>query len=246
MRQRFPLLVLAASLTLATSGCRDRQPLDWVSIPDGTFEMGNASGDADEQPVHPVRVRGFEMMKSEVTVGQYRECVEAGACTPPDTSSAACDQGASNWSGGREDHPVNCVDWHQARAFAVWVDGRLPTEAEWEYAARAAQGTPYAGSNDAGEVAWYTENAGGKTHPIKGKLPNAWGLHDMSGNVWEWTQDHYHATYQGAPGDGSAWEDHAPDRVIRGGCWARSANSLRATNRLRDAPAASPAWGSAS
>ena len=147
MRNSSVVGVVVALLT--ASGCRDRQLedevaalraevadlrdqlLDWVQIPGGTFQMGSASGDDDEQPVHTVGVAGFKMMKSEVTVGQYRKCVDAGSCTAPDTGEDC------NWNTGREDHPVNCVDWNQAQAFAVWAGGRLPTEAEWEYAARS-------------------------------------------------------------------------------------------------------------
>jgi hypothetical protein len=109
-----------------------------VKIPGGSFMMGSTSGDSDEKPVRRVRVGTFYMSKTEVTVGQYRTCVKAGVCSKPDTSSKYC-KGYGNWDkSGRENHPINCVDWKQARTFAQWVGGDLPTEAQWEYAARSA------------------------------------------------------------------------------------------------------------
>jgi iron(II)-dependent oxidoreductase len=94
--------------------------------------MGSDDGNGDEKPVHRVTVPTFEMTKTQVTVDQYKACVDAGACTAPD-SGGACNWGQSD----RGKHPINCVDWQQAQAYAQWAGGRLPTEAEWEYAARS-------------------------------------------------------------------------------------------------------------
>ena len=154
----FELLVPLA--LFAASACEGPAGLEWVSIPG----------------------RDFEMTRSEVTVGQYRDCVEAGACTEPD-KGGSCTWGRSGWDA----HPVNCVDWEQATAFASWAGGRLPTDAEWGYAVKGGERHTYAGSNDVGEVGWYVGNSEGRTHAVCGKNRNGYGLCDMTGNVWEWT-----------------------------------------------------------
>ncbi|MBM4398589.1 MAG: SUMF1/EgtB/PvdO family nonheme iron enzyme, partial [Deltaproteobacteria bacterium] len=185
--------------------------IEWVTIPGGRFRMGGAAFD-NEKPVHEVTVRRFQMARTEVTVAQYRACVQAVACTEPGTG------GSCNWGvAGRDAHPVNCVSWDQAAAFSAWVGGRLPTEAEWEYAARGGTTGDTYGALD--EVAWYASNSGGGTKPAGLKRANAHGLHDMLGNVWEWVQDCWHGSYGGAPSDGSAWESGCSGsaRVFRGG-----------------------------
>ncbi|MEK7743950.1 MAG: SUMF1/EgtB/PvdO family nonheme iron enzyme, partial [Elusimicrobiota bacterium] len=106
--------------------------IEWVAVRGGSFMMGSASGSADEKPVHRVTLRSFELAKTEVTVAQYKACVDAGACAAPG-KGLLCNWGVS----GREKDPLNCVDWNQAKAFSEWVGGRLPSEAEWEYAARS-------------------------------------------------------------------------------------------------------------
>ena len=130
----------------------------WVRVPGGSFQMGSTVN-SDEQPIRTVTLSDFEMSKMEVTVRDYRACVEAGACDEPNV----CDFGTPNWSttpADREDLPINCVDWGQARSFAKWVGADLPTEAEWEYAARGGQPFEYAGSDNPDDVAWYDENSG--------------------------------------------------------------------------------------
>ena len=224
-----------------------RSGVEWVEVPEGSFEMGSGSG--DEGPARTVRLRAFLMSKTEVTVGQYRRCVAAGACAAP----SGCAAGASTWSaapGGREDHPVNCVDWGQARTFARWVGADLPTEAEWEYAARGGQGFAYAGSGSPDEVAWHRANSGGAPRPVGARRPNGYGLYDMSGNVWEWTLDRYKEHYRGAPRNGHKAVGPVPkckgrceagatgrvERVERGGAWSYGADSLRVAYRGSASP----------
>ena len=192
-----------------------------VLIPAGTFQMGSSEGEADEKPVHPVRVAEFWMDRTEVTVAAYAACVSQGRCTPPGTGEA-CNWGVS----GREQHPVNCVDWAQASAYCAAVGKRLPTEEEWEYASRA--GTTGEGDGEPDAVGWYDGNSGGETHPVGQKRANAWGLSDTVGNVWEWTSSAYTTDYRSAPKD-----DY---RVFRGGSWDISSYYVRATHRHRDDP----------
>jgi formylglycine-generating enzyme required for sulfatase activity len=207
--------------------------VQWVSIPGGSFLMGSSAGSSDEKPEHRVTVASFQMGRSEVTAGQYRRCVQAGSCTAPDTG------GDCNWGKSvREDHPVNCVDWNQARAFATWAGGRLPSEAEWEYAARSggrSQRCPWGDEAPTCSRAVMDNGCGRKsTWPVCSKTAGntAQGLCDMAGNVWEWVQDWYHDTYAGAPTDGSAWESPTGViRVYRGGSWDDDAGDLRATSR---------------
>jgi len=225
----------------------ERIGVRWVRIPEGSFRMGSASGgEDDERPVRTVTVRSFEMSRTEVTVGQYRKCVEAGVCSEP----SSCSWGSPNWSsssGSKENHPINCVDWGQARTFAKWVGADLPTEAEWEYAARGGQDFIYAGSNSPDDVAWYASNSGGGTQPVGTKRANGYGLHDMSGNVWEWTLDEYKSDYNGAPSDGhqavgsiptcsTKCDNGAARRVFRGGCWFYDASHLRVALRYCISP----------
>jgi iron(II)-dependent oxidoreductase len=205
--------------------------------------MGDdSSASADEKPEHPVTVDPFEMQRTEVTVRQYGECVTAGSCTEPGTGDQA------NWNDpGYEDHPVNYTDWHQAVNFCTWAGGRLPSEAEWEYAARSGgQDITYPWGNDAATCTYAVMNEGGwgcgtdRTWAVCSKPDGntAQGLCDMAGNVWEWVQDWYHSDYTGAPTDGSAWVvPSGTSRVARGGGFGLPAAGLRAAKRGGEGPA---------
>ena len=195
--------------------------IDWVLIPGGEFAMGSTDGWDNEKPVHDVTVASFEMSRTEVTVAQYRTCVDAGECTTPNTDSDYCNWGQQD----RDDHPVNCVDWPQARSFASWAGGRLPSESEWEYAARGGESHEYAGSSSLDTVAcWNRRESRLGTCPVKSKRANGYELYDMSGSVWEWVEDCGEDSYSGAPTDGSARTScSGSSRVIRGGSWWDSA-----------------------
>ena len=229
-----------------------RAGIQWVAIPGGSFIMGSSSGSSDEKPVHRVTVGAFSMLKTEVTVAQYRACLRAGKCTKPDTGSYC------NWGkGGRDAHPVNCVDWSQARRFCRWAGGRLPSEAEWEYAARSGgKNWKYPWGNAAATCSravmgharscTATDPCGcgkNRTWPVCSKTAGntTQGLCDMAGNVWEWTEDCWHGSYSGAPTDGSAWTRNCEyDRVSRGGSGFDPAGHLRATPRSTIPPAPAP------
>ena len=145
---------------------------------------------------------------------------------------------------GYAEYPIIRVSWYGANLYCEWLSHkkgqnfRLPSEAEWEYAARggnSAQGLMYAGSSKVKEVAWFDENSLGTTHPVGLKFPNELGLHDMNGNVWEWCADHWHDTYRGAPKDGNAWTSGGDStrRVLRGGSWLNTALYCRVSARFR-------------
>lgn len=246
-------LVLSC-LVVAAAGCGGGPRLDWVRIPGGPFDMGSDDGGPEERPVHRVVVSAFEISRTAVTFGQYRACVRAGACSPPHLSDGTCTvQEGNQWQPGRlparfqgDDHPVVCVDWDQANAFARWAGGRLPTEAEWEYAARGggrARCHPWGDAPATCDRAVLAEAENGcgrnATWPVCSRPAGNTdhGLCDMAGNVWEWVQDWFHESYAGAPADGSAWEHpEDSDRVKRGGSWGTRPEAVRVSTRRRNTP----------
>ena len=202
--------------------------------------MGSPTSEAgrsdDEGPQRTVRI-GYEFAvgKYEVTWGQYSACVSAGACP------SAKDDGY-----GQGSRPVTNVSWEDAKKYAAWVSGqtgqtyRLLTEAEWEYAARAGSDARWSFGGDEsrlGSFGWYSSNSNGGTQPAGGKGANAFGLHDMHGNVWEWVEDCYEAGYSAQPSDGSAFtKSSCSVRVLRGGSWINPPRSLRSAFRGRGSP----------
>jgi formylglycine-generating enzyme required for sulfatase activity len=196
-----------------------------VLIPGGSFEMGSKEAEDDEQPVHTVAVPSFFLSKYELTQGQW------GRLAGKNTSTFQDD----------DRKPVESVIFDETRTACGWLGLHLPSEAEWEYAARSGgKEEKWAGTSKESELedyAWYGENSDGGTLPIGGKKPNGLGLHDMSGNVWEWVQDCYHDSYKGAPTNGSAWESGKCGlRVLRGGAWLDYAEDARVARRGRGGP----------
>jgi formylglycine-generating enzyme required for sulfatase activity len=211
----------------------------WIHIKGGQFVMGSESGDLDENPPHPVTLPSFDMWKTEVTVAEYEQCVEAADCSPPVLQSPECNYGKPE----RKNHPVNCVTWAQARAFARWLKGRLPTESEWEYAARSRGNDWLYPNGPALPSCDLVASSGvtGECHysgtvPV-GLMPDAntlQGLSDMAGNVWEWVEDAWLEDYRHAPRDGTAVTgEMGALRVARGGGWNSSVAHARTTNRGR-------------
>ena len=202
--------------------------IEFVWAPPGEFQMGSTSSESrsNERPVTQVRIsRGFWMGKYEVTQAQWE---------------AVMGSNPSRFKNCGGDCPVEAVSWEDVQEFIGKLNARsggrpyrLPTEAEWEYAARA--GTTEDRYGDLDEIAWYRSNSRSTTHPVGEKAANAWGLHDMLGNVWEWVQD-WHGSYPGGsvtaptgPGSGSG-------RVRRGGGWGSNASSCRSARRDRNSP----------
>jgi formylglycine-generating enzyme required for sulfatase activity/predicted Ser/Thr protein kinase len=227
--------------------------LDLVLVPAGTFTMGSHDGDADEKPPHTVTIgRPFYMGVKEVTQGQWQAVMRSN---PSYFSASGRGRGKDKVAGQDTSNlPVETVSWNEAQEFcralsersrSEGLTVRLPTEAEWEYACRAGSAAAYSfGDSEAqlGEYAWFDENSGGKTQPVGTRQANAWGLHDMHGNVWEWCADAWHDSYQSAPADGSAWTagGSSPDRVLRGGSWNSDGRSLRSA--VRDGASPSTRW----
>ena len=220
---------------------RDGKLMVWV--PSGGYRMGASPDDGaaayDEHPSHNVSVGGFWLDSTEVTNTEYRRCVEAEACTPPQRTSAFDDPELA-------DHPVVWVNWLQAASYARWAGKRLPTEAEWERAARGGTSSRYPWGNDwQPGIANAIETAGrdrfGETAPVGTFPANPWGLLDMIGNASEWVADRYHRNYWEAPGDGRAWNQLTGEwvdeqRVVRGGSYATPASRLRVSFREQRSP----------
>ena len=223
-----------------------------ILLPVGKFQMGS-NVNSDEKPIHEVELTiPFAMAETEVTQAQYEAVMGKNPSYFGKESDSA-------------ERPVENVSWFDAieycnkvseqegieRCYEVkgeeveWKGPsckgyRLPTEAEWEYAARADEGTEYAGSNKAEDVGWSRETAEGRTHPVKKKQPNQWGLYDLSGNVWEWVwdwyQDHYEVQGQKNPQGPPKPFGNAAYRVVRGGGWSDDARWVRVADRDGIAP----------
>lgn len=227
----------------------------WIEMDPGVFEMGGTLGEWMSSPAHDVDVPGFRMWTTEVTMEQYAVCSNSGGCDDP--ISVLEDPGCTWGTGSDQSRPVNCVTWYQARDFCEWAGGRLPSEAEWEYAARGmGQDAIFPWGNeeiDCGHAVMVEAGVGGcgtgTTWSVcslpGGHTPE--GLCDMSGNVHEWIEDDYHLSLQNtggydldgdgvsdAPTDGSAWVDEPRGlyRHMRGGGYSSTAVDLTATARF--------------
>lgn len=277
----WPADAASAPVRAATLVC-DACP-EMVSIPGGEFTMGTPNGDSEgsdnERPQRVVRVKPFALGKTEVTVAQWREFARASGyqtlaernvgaqgCLTWQPEDAWAWRGGSSWRepgwAQKDNEPVVCISWVDAQAYVRWLDQhsgvkgwRLPSEAEWEYAARAGSTTRRPWGDD--EVSCVYANGTDRTigprgrtwaerpfckdgywfaAPVGSYRPNAWGLHDVLGNAWEWVQDCY-LPYAGAPSDGSAHEtDNCPARVLRGGAWDEPLGVLRSAERFRQGP----------
>jgi formylglycine-generating enzyme required for sulfatase activity len=192
---------------------------EMIEIPAGSFEMGETGH------THHVTIgKPFALGKYEVTQAQWQ---------------AVMGKNPSHFRQCGDNCPVEQVSWDDIQQFIRKLNQktgkqyRLPSESEWEYACRAGGRNEYCGSDDVNSVAW---NGSNKTHPVGLKQANAFGLHDMNGNVWEWVKDNWHESYKGAPANGAAWSGNTSYHVLRGGAWFSSPKDVGAANRGRSLP----------
>ena len=244
-------LISITLIMLIIFSCKKKHP-EMVLVSAGKFTMGSNSGYSDEQPVHTVTLDAFYIDKYEVTNSKYAAYLnEALAAGQIQASSSSVKKDGNelldlndsdcqiSYSGGtfvvdsgKENYPVIVVTWYGANEYAIHYGKRLPTEAEWEFAARGgnqSQGYTYSGSNNIGEVAWYRDNSANPDNPIydgKGshtvgtKQANELGIYDMSGNVWEWCNDRYDSGYySSSPTNNPQGPASGSTRVLRGGSW---------------------------
>ena len=235
---------------LAISGCktsagnetwiRRRDGMVMVSVPGGEFEMGLDERYSGAEPAHTVTLDSFWIDQTEVTNAQYRLCMEGGSCDPPAKSGSNTRE---SYYGNKDygDYPVIYVSWHQAVDYCKWVGGRLPTEAEWEYAARGPNSSVYPWGDSAPNDALlnyvnYHQDVHDTTKV--GSYPSgaSWcGALDMAGNVWEWVADWY-GDYPSDRQTNPSGPSFGKLRVIRGGSWGSTLCFVRSTVRFRNPP----------
>ncbi len=218
---------------------------NWIPLPPGTYAMGGT---------HSVSIPAFELSQTEVTATQYAQCVNGGICTPPNLSAVSSSRDCTWNQAGKEHHPMNCVEWQQAVDFCAWeeVGGRLPSESEWEYAARSGGEqiivATYPWGNEEATCAYAVMNdkvvgsgSGCNAEAVPWVVCNklngntSQGVCDMAGNVWEWVQDKYDPDLTKVPDDGSALEI-GTDRNIRGGWFGGDADYLKNVLRQHAPP----------
>jgi formylglycine-generating enzyme required for sulfatase activity len=251
----FLLVLLCFTGHFCTPGKGNVIPIiEMIQIPGGDFIMGSETGRPDEKPMRRVYIDSFYLGKTEVTVAQWRMFIrDTGYITQAELNRGGMVRGKNgrfvkrdaNWRNPylaqTDNHPVVLVSWKDAHAFCQWLSKktglnyRLPTEAEWEYACRAGTKDNYYGDLD--KIAWYEYNSNGCTHPVAEKIPNAFGLYDMLGNVWEWCADRYDKNYYHVS---AAKNPTGPlkgmHRVCRGGSWCSKPPRVCAAYR-RNEPA---------
>ncbi|MFL5259023.1 MAG: SUMF1/EgtB/PvdO family nonheme iron enzyme, partial [Hyphomicrobiales bacterium] len=203
---------------------------EMVRIPSGSFEMGS-NGEASERPVHPVNVKGFAIGRREITVGEWRACSDGGGCPPVSEANAS----------DAPDAPMHNLSWDDATAYVTWLSKktgkryRLPSESEWEFAARAGTTGPYWWGSKIDAQFVSCKDCGGPydklAPPTRGVQPNPFGLVNVSGGVAEWVMDCWKPNHDGAPSDGTAREGNCGERVLRGGSWRDDHSRVTVTSR---------------
>lgn len=250
MKYKFPIGLLFASFVLATAACAETlKPKRFAGIqdcsacpelaiiPPGQFTMGNDGPHKYERPAHTVTFdKAFAIGMFEVTFDEWQACFDDGACgvEMPDDH---------HWGQGQR--PVMNVTWADANAYAAWLSQktkktyRLPTEAEWEYAARAGTDSEFWWGDEVGLGKANCRDCGSEishqSQPADSFAPNAWGLYNVHGNVWEWVQDCWNETHEGAPTDGTArLQGDCRQRVMRSGSWYYFSKNIRSAWRFKN------------
>lgn len=211
--------------------------VQWATLKGGEFLMGtNDKRVRNAQPVHKVVLETFKISKTPITAAQYAECVSAGKCTPPPAALHQPRYGCSWWQPKREENAMNCVSWAQAMQYARYMGGTLPSEAQWEYAAKSG--------GKRNRYSWGNQPLVDKAHKTMNHAANGskicaapWanteqGLCDMGGGLWEWLTDTFHDSYYGAPVDGRPWLEGGTGRQRRGG-WMGGAGAFDWDNTIR-------------
>lgn len=205
-----------------------KESIEWVKVEGGTFLMGCEKTEADcypDEEQHKVTLSTFYISKYEITVVQYRYyCEQTGKSMPQEPVF-----------GWQDNAPIVNVTWQEAKDYAKWAGGRLPTEAEWEFAARGgnkSKGFKYSGGDNPLEVGWCFENAEKTTHPVGEKLANELGIYDMSGNAWEWCEDNYEIYYyKHSPEKNPKGPRTGLGKVNRGGCYNFDYHLMKPSHR---------------
>lgn len=231
--------IIEATLTILPDYRLDDQGVPMAYIPEGVFPMGSDRGRADEQPVHPVHLDAFYMDKFEVTNGFYKACVEAGVCQPVRKKTSATRSSYYD-DPDFDTFPVIFVDWNMARIYCEWREARLPTEAEWEKAARGGTNVifPWGDTPDC-NLANYGNCLGDTSSTTIYRLGQSrYGIYNLAGNVWEWVSDWYADNYyQSSPREDPQGPHSGKERVLRGGSWKDDYEEMRSVNREAENPA---------
>ena len=204
---------------------QQRRARDMALIPAGPFLMGSPDGEgkANERPRRKVRLGAYYIDRRLVTVAQFRAFAQAAGRSLPAQPA---------WN--KDKHPVVSVDWNEAQAYCASLGKRLPSEAEWEKAARAGSEAKYSFGDSEIQLsshAWFSNDSGGRTHPVGQKQANSYGLYDMQGNAAQWVSDWYADSYAGAATDSPSGPPSGEMRVLRGGSWSSAAAACRAASR---------------
>ena len=230
--------ILEATLTSLPDYKMDAKGVPMAYVPAGVFLMGSDRGSLDEYPIHPVDLDAFYIDRYEVTNDLYRACVEAEVCQPVRKKSSAT---RSRYYDNRRyiRYPVLFVDWHMAQTYCEWREARLPTEAEWEKAARGGMNVIYPWGDvpdcnlaNYGNCLWDTSGV-----TIYDLGASRYGLHHMAGNVWEWVSDWYSDDYyRSSPEEDPQGPDTGTEKVLRGGSWKDDYTEIRSVNREAENP----------
>ena len=238
---------VSASADPTHTRMRDKDEMTMVLIPQGEFRIGSNVGKVDEQPVHQVYLDAFWMDQTEVTNTQYQKCVASGSCTNPSSEGSFTRPRYYASDDQYADFPVIHVNWYQATTYCTWAGGRLPTEAQWEAAARGTDGRTFpmgdhVDKDSANYAGFVGDTARVGSYP-SGSSP--YGVLDMAGNVWEWVFDWYGQDfYRRSPNRNPTGPPSGSSRVLRGGSWEDDTDLLRSANRnFNDPHASTTTWG---